>query len=130
MYLSTRESSILTILLNSRNKQTVQDISNRLNINERTVYRELKNIKATLKTFQLELVSIPSEGFEIQGKPENLSALKQAFQKQNIHQILSVTERVDLVTLILLLEEDFIKMQAIAAELLVSLSTIKKMLLF
>lgn len=126
MYLSTRESSILTILLNSRNKQTVQDISNRLNINERTVYRELKNIKATLKTFQLELVSIPSEGFEIQGKPENLSALKQAFQKQNIHQILSVTERVDLVTLILLLEEDFIKMQAIAAELLVSLSTIKK----
>lgn len=126
MYLSTRESSILTILLNSRNKHTVQDISNRLNINERTVYRELKNIKATLKTFQLELVSIPSEGFEIQGKPENLSALKQAFQKQNIHQILSVTERVDLVTLILLLEEDFIKMQAIAAELLVSLSTIKK----
>lgn len=126
MYLSTRESSILTILLNSRSKHTVQDISERLNINERTVYRELKNIKETLRNFHLELVSIPSEGFEIQGQPENLSALKQAFQKQNIHQILSVTERVDLVTLILLLEEDFIKMQAIAAELLVSLSTIKK----
>lgn len=126
MYLSTRESSILTILLNSRTKHTVQDISNRLDINERTVYRELKNIKATLKTFQLELISIPSEGFEIQGKPENISALKKAFQKQNIHQILSVTERVDLVTLLLLLEEDFIKMQAIASELLVSLSTIKK----
>lgn len=76
MYLSTRESSILTILLNSRTKHTVQDISNRLDINERTVYRELKNIKATLKTFQLELISIPSEGFEIQGKPENISALK------------------------------------------------------
>lgn len=45
MYLSTRESSILTILLNSRNKQTVQDISNRLNINERTVYRELKILR-------------------------------------------------------------------------------------
>lgn len=126
MYLSTRESSILTILLNSRSKHTVQDISERLNINERTVYRELKNIKETLRNFHLELVSIPSEGFEIQGQPENLSALKQAFQKQSIHQILSVTERVDLVTLILLLEEDFIKMQAIAAELLVSLSTIKK----
>lgn len=126
MYLSTRESSILTILLNSRNKHTAQDISEQLNINERTVYRELKNIKATLKTFQLELVTIPSKGFEIQGKSENLSALKQAFQKQNIHQILTVTERVDLVTLILLLEEDFIKMQAIAAELQVSLSTIKK----
>ncbi|MEQ7195664.1 BglG family transcription antiterminator [Enterococcus avium] len=130
MYLSTRESSILTILLNSRNKHTAQDISEQLNINERTVYRELKNIKATLKTFDLELVTIPSEGFEIQGKPENLSALKQAFQKQNIHQILTVTERVDLVTLILLLEEDFIKMQAIAAELLVSLSTIKKDIAF
>ena len=126
MYLSTRESSILTILLNSRNKHTAQDISEQLNINERTVYRELKNIKATLKTFQLELVMIPSKGFEIQGKSENLAALKQAFQKQNIHQILTVTERVDLVTLILLLEEDFIKMQAIAAELQVSLSTIKK----
>ncbi|MGG5369613.1 BglG family transcription antiterminator [Enterococcus sp. AZ196] len=126
MYLSTRESSILTILLNSRNKHTVQDISDRLNINERTVYRELKNIKTTLKTFHLELVSIPAEGFEIQGKSENLTALKQAFQKQNIHPILSVTERVDLITLILLLEEDYIKMQAIAAELLVSLSTIKK----
>lgn len=126
MYLSTRESSILTILLNSRSKHTVQDISDQLNINERTVYRELKNIKATLKTFQLELVTIPSQGFEIQGKSENLAALKQAFQKQNIHQILTVTERVDLVTLILLLEEDFIKMQAIAAELQVSLSTIKK----
>jgi mannitol operon transcriptional antiterminator len=75
-------------------------------------------------------VTIPSEGFEIQGKPENLSALKQAFQKQNIHQILTVTERVDLVTLILLLEEDFIKMQAIAAQLLVSLSTIKKDIAF
>jgi mannitol operon transcriptional antiterminator len=130
MYLSTRESSILTILLNSRNKHTAQDISEQLNINERTVYRELKNIKATLKTFDLELVTIPSEGFEIQGKPENLSALKQAFQKQNIHQILTVTERVDLVTLILLLEEDFIKMQAIAAQLLVSLSTIKKDIAF
>ncbi|GCF94175.1 hypothetical protein NRIC_20660 [Enterococcus florum] len=130
MYLSTRESSILTILLTSRNKHTVQDISDRLNVNERTVYRELKNIKATLKKFQLELVSIPSEGLEIQGKPENLSALKQAFQKQTIHQILSVTERVDLVTLILLLEEDFTKMQAIAAELLVSLSTIKKDIAF
>lgn len=130
MYLSTRESSILTILLNSRSKHTVQDISERLNINERTVYRELKNIKETLRNFHLELVSIPSEGFEIQGQPENLSALKQAFQKQNIHQILTVTERVDLVTLILLLEEDFIKMQAIAAELLVSLSTIKKDIAF
>lgn len=130
MYLSTRESSILTILLNSRNKHTAQDISDQLNINERTVYRELKNIKATLKTFDLELVTIPSEGFEIQGKSESLSALKQAFQKQNIHQILTVTERVDLVTLILLLEEDFIKMQAIAAELLVSLSTIKKDIAF
>lgn len=130
MYLSTRESSILTILLNSRNKHTAQDISEQLNINERTVYRELKNIKATLKTFDLELVTIPSEGFEIQGKSESLSALKQAFQKQNIHQILTVTERVDLVTLILLLEEDFIKMQAIAAELLVSLSTIKKDIAF
>lgn len=130
MYLSTRESSILTILLNSRNKHTAQDISEQLNINERTVYRELKNIKATLKTFDLELLTIPSEGFEIQGKPENLSALKQAFQKQNIHQILTVTERVDLVTLILLLEEDFIKMQAIAAQLLVSLSTIKKDIAF
>jgi mannitol operon transcriptional antiterminator len=41
-----------------------------------------------------------------------------------------VTERVDLVTLILLLEEDFIKMQAIAAQLLVSLSTIKKDIAF
>ncbi|MBU5361152.1 HTH domain-containing protein [Enterococcus raffinosus] len=130
MYLSTKESSILTILLNSRNKHTAQDISDQLNINERTVYRELKNIKATLKTFDLELVTIPSEGFEIQGKSESLSALKQAFQKQNIHQILTVTERVDLVTLILLLEEDFIKMQAIAAELLVSLSTIKKDIAF
>ena len=130
MYLSTRESSILTILLNSRNKHTAQDISEQLNINERTVYRELKNIKATLKTFDLELVTIPSEGFEIQGKSESLSALKQAFQKQNIHQILTVTERVDLVTLILLLEEDFIKMQAIAAQLLVSLSTIKKDIAF
>lgn len=130
MYLSTRESSILTILLNSRNKHTAQDISDQLNINERTVYRELKNIKATLKTFDLELVTIPSEGFEIQSKSESLSALKQAFQKQNIHQILTVTERVDLVTLILLLEEDFIKMQAIAAELLVSLSTIKKDIAF
>lgn len=126
MYLSTRESSILTILLNSRSKHTAQDISEQLNINERTVYRELKNIKATLKNFHLELVTIPSEGFEIQGKPENLAALRQAFQKQNVHQILTVTERVDLVTLILLLEEDYMKMQAIAAELLVSLSTIKK----
>ena len=57
MLMSNRVKDIIQIVLSSRGFVTMKAIANKMNVSERTVYREIPEVTEVLRQYQITLVS-------------------------------------------------------------------------
>lgn len=126
MYISKRVKVITLLFIESRENLSVKEIASRLELSERTVYRELEGVRSLLKSYNLELTTIPNEGMLLQGKIENISKLEDELMQESHIDNYKIEERVELETLKIITESSFIKWEAVSSYIDVSLSTSKK----
>lgn len=67
MLMSNRVKDIIQIVLSSRGFVTMKDIANKMNVSERTVYREIPEVTEVLRQYQitLETVSKKESGLSV-----------------------------------------------------------------
>lgn len=122
LYISKREKVILDVLLNQNNGVTIDYLSEKLDVSTRTVYRELSSLESTLAQYQLKLIK-DSDGYHLKGKQVFVDELREDMQGSADE--LTTKQRQSLLVIKLLLEEQEVKMEALAYELGVSSSTIQ-----
>lgn len=126
MYISRRVKQIILLLIDSREALSIKEIATRLKLSERTVYREMEDVRNQIERQGLELTSIPNKGMIIEGKLSNIHEMKEALSSDVKDKDYRAEERIDLILLFLLMEDDYVKLQSISSFLEVSISTIKK----
>lgn len=122
MYLSNREKKLMTILLEQPNGVTIDYLSEKLNVSNRTTYRVISSLESTLAQFQIKLVR-ESKGYCLVGKDIFLEKLKE--QLNSPLDELSVQQRQSKLIITLLMEKEEQKMESLAMDLAVSVGTIQ-----
>lgn len=122
VFITSREKTIIELIIKTSEKHTALSIASFLKVSARTVHRDLKAIESLLKQFNLQLVRTQDEGLIISGKDEQIFKLIQELMKvQPTDQ--SPKER-KLLLVIKLLEEASFKLQTLAKDLGVSITTL------
>lgn len=62
MLMSNRVKDIIQIVLSSRGFVTMKDIANKMNVSERTVYREIPEVTEVLRQYQITLETVSKKG--------------------------------------------------------------------
>lgn len=122
MYLSNREKKLVTILLEQPNGVTIDYLSEKLDVSNRTTYRVISSLESTLAQFQIKLMR-ESKGYCLVGKEIFLEKLKE--QLNSPIDELSVQQRQSKLIIILLMEKEEQKMESLAMNLAVSVGTIQ-----
>lgn len=122
MIISNREKDIIRILLEQNRGISIDYLSEKLNVSSRTIYRELPRLEATLEHFNMKLAH-DLNGYRIESKGEELKKLKNEISKSP--EELTIEQRQNLLMIKLLFEEQTVKMESLATDLNVSLSTIQ-----
>lgn len=104
------------------NGVTIDYLSEKLDVSTRTVYRELSSLESTLAQYQLKVLR-DSDGYHLKGKQVFIDELRE--EMQGSAEELTTKQRQSLLVIKLLLEEEAVKMEALAYELGVSTSTIQ-----
>ena len=125
MLMSNRVKDIIQIVLSSRGFVTIKDIANKMNISERTVYREIPEVTECLRQYQISLETVSKRGIRAIGMPENIKKIQDELGEQTKYQVVDPKERMYFVLLELLHQEDFIKTEALAIDMGTSLPTIR-----
>lgn len=126
MYISRRVKQIITLLIDSREALSIKEIATRLKLSERTVYREMEDVRSQIEKQGLELTNISNKGMIVEGKVEAIQEMKRFLSAGAKDKDYRAEERIDLTLLFLLREKEYVKLQSISSFLEVSLSTIKK----
>ncbi|WP_227551775.1 BglG family transcription antiterminator [Metabacillus sediminilitoris] len=124
MIVSARERLILHYLVDEANQEvTIKELAEQIDVSERTIHRDLKNIEPLLATFQLHLVKRAGIGIKIVGNEENFQQLRIAIQKQDYKEY-TPDERMMVALCTLLDHHEPIKLLALANDLGVTTATI------
>ncbi len=129
MKLSKNESNILKLLISSQDYITTYDIATSTGINRRVVREEMVRVKQILESLNLSLISKPSKGYLIETKStETISFIHQLIneskkEKETLFPTLP-HDRQDYIQKRLIDAQDYIKIDTLADELLISRSTI------
>lgn len=121
MYFSKREKKIIEILLDQKSGIALEYLSDELNVSKRTIYREMSSLESTLAHHQIKLVRDP-EGYRITGSDVLINELRDTVQETK--EDLTAQQRQSALIIQLLLDEEEVKMEALAAGLNVSIGTI------
>lgn len=123
VYISKREKKIIEILLDQKNGVTLDYLSEELKVSNRTIYREISSLESTLAKYQIKLVRELDIGYRLVGKPAMFSELqKQLYGSPNE---LTAQQRQSALVIKLLMQEHEVKMESLAVDLQVSISTIQ-----
>lgn len=122
MYITSREKAIIELIIKTSGKHTAASIAKYLNVSVRTVHRDLNTIEKTLESFGLRLNRNPNQGLMIKGKNEQLFRLMQYLT--TTHPIDQTPLEKKLLLLLSLFEEEAYKIQALANDLGISVSTL------
>ena len=125
MLISDRSKEIIENLMNANGPLTVSALSKKLGVTERTIYRQIPEVTEIIESYDLTLDNSSGNGFMIFGSLYNLKRLNSAFEEVKTEQNYSNKERVDIILLTLLNEDDYIKTQALAIDLNTSSQTIR-----
>lgn len=123
MYLSQREAIILDQLLYSHTEIPISSFQSLLQVSRRTVYREITNLEASLKTLNIEIVNERNKGYKLVGHAETLNMLREENTARNQH-IFSKDERQDGIITTLLVNEEPVTAEVLSQQFTVSLNTI------
>lgn len=129
MQLKKNEIKIIQLLLASDNYISSYEITNSTGISRRRVRDEMKIVKDILATFHLNLLSKPSQGYYIEGKSsQDLTELQSIINKNERDDDSLIPslpdERSNYILGRLINSREFIKLETLADELLVSRATI------
>ncbi|GGC97806.1 transcriptional regulator MtlR [Thalassobacillus devorans] len=123
MFITSREKSIIDLIVRTSGKHTVHSLASFLKVSVRTIQRDLKSIEKILQQFNLELNRNANDGLFIDGKNENIFRLIQ--ELTGVNPTDETPEERKLRLLITLLHEGpSIKQQVLANELGVSGTTL------
>ena len=125
MLISDRSKEIIENLMNANGPLTVAALAKKLNVTERTIYRQIPEVTEIMESYDLSLDNSSGKGFMIFGSLYNIKRLSSAFEEVKIEQNYSSKERVDIILLTLLNEDDYIKTQSLAIDLNTSAQTIR-----
>lgn len=123
MFISSREKAIIELIIRTSGKHTAFSTASFLNVSVRTIQRDLKTIEKILHQFQLRLVRTTDEGLLIEGKNEKIFRLVQKLTEITPVDQTPKERRLALL-LILLHEGDSFKIQVLANQLNVSITTL------
>ncbi|WP_421382729.1 BglG family transcription antiterminator [Bacillus salacetis] len=123
MFITSREKSIIDLIIRTSGKHTVSTLSDYLNVSGRTIQRNLKSVEKILKEYQLELKRTINDGLFIDGKNEHIYKLIQKLT--DIVPTDETPEERKLSLLIILLHEGpYFKKQVLANQLGISPATL------
>lgn len=123
MFITSREKSIIDLVMKTSGKHTPHSLASYLHVSVRTVQRDLKAVENILKSFELQLKRTTNDGLIINGKNEHIFKLMQ--QLYHVHPTDETPEEKKLQLLITLLHEgSFFKTQVLAKQLGVSVTTL------
>lgn len=125
MLISDRSKEIIENLMNANGPLTVAALAKKLNVTERTIYRQIPEVTEIIESYDLSLDNSSGKGFMIFGSLYNIKRLGSAFEEIKIEQNYSSKERVDMILLTLLNEDDYIKTQSLAIDLNTSAQTVR-----
>ena len=125
MLISDRSKEIIEYLMNANGPLTVSDLAKELEVTKRTIYRQMQEVTEVIESFGLTLDHSSGQGMMIFGSLYNLKRLSQAFEDVKTEQSYSAKERVDMIILILLNEDQYVKTQSLAIDLNTSAQTIR-----
>ena len=125
MIISSRTKTIIEFLISAEDYLTIKDIAGRLNLGERTVYREMDNVNDTLGHYSLFVESIKSKGVRLYGSAEDIDHLKKSLNDNKAVYDYNFQERIETILFYLLHEKDFIKTRLLSIKLQVSMQTIR-----
>ena len=125
MLISDRSKEIIEILMNANGPLTVSALAKKLNVTERTIYRQVPEVTQIMESYDLTLDNSSGKGFMIFGSLYNIKRLNSAFEEVKSEQNYSSKERVDIILLTLLNEDDYIKTQSLAIDMNTSSQTIR-----
>jgi mannitol operon transcriptional antiterminator len=77
MFITSREKSIIDLIIRTSGKHTVSTLSDYLHVSGRTIQRNLKSVEKILKEHDLELKRTTNEGLFIEGRNEQIFRLVQ-----------------------------------------------------
>lgn len=123
MFISSREKAIIELIIRTSGKHTPFSTANFLNVSVRTIQRDLKAIEKILDQFQLRLIRTTDEGLLIEGKNEMIFRLVQKLTEVTPVDQTPKERRLALL-LILFHEGDSFKIQVLANQLNVSITTL------
>ena len=122
--LDSRCREIVLLLLQSEKPITTQDIASELGINSRMVRYSFKKVKLWFKENEAALISKPNYGFLIDCEPDVRAKIISGFKIQSNDNILLPSERLHVVILALLIEEEPVLVKQLEHKLDVSRPTI------
>lgn len=125
MLISDRSKEIIENLMNASGPLTVYALAQKLNVTERTIYRQIPEVTEIIESYDLSLDNSSGKGFMIFGSLYNIKRLSNAFEEVKTAQNYSSKDRVDIILLKLLNEDDYIKTQSFAIDLNTSSQTIR-----
>ncbi|GAB7387488.1 mannitol operon transcriptional activator MtlR [Bacillaceae bacterium] len=123
MYVSARERKILQLLLGEKNEITVKELAAAVEVSERTVHRDLKNVEEILRAFGLALEKRAGVGIRINGPAEKKKELE-FFLCRTPQREFTPEERQTILLCSLLASEEPLKLVALADELNVTVATV------
>ncbi|KKI89202.1 hypothetical protein WQ54_26900 [Bacillus sp. SA1-12] len=124
MMVTARERLILQFLMDEANQEvTIKELADHIDVSERTIHRDLKNIEPLLDDFQLALVKRAGIGIKIVGSEKDLHELRIAIQKLDYKEY-TPDERMMIALCTLLDQHEPIKLQTLASDLGVTTATI------
>ncbi|TXC91016.1 transcription antiterminator [Metabacillus litoralis] len=124
MIVSARERLILQYLIEEANQEvTIKELADVIDVSERTIHRDLKNVESLLKEFKLELVKRAGIGIKIVGNEANFHELRISIHKQDYKEY-TPDERMMVAFCTLLDHQDPMKLQTLANDLGVTTATI------
>ncbi|MFI8684948.1 BglG family transcription antiterminator [Rossellomorea sp. NPDC077527] len=123
MFITSREKSIIELIVKTSGKHTVYSLSAFLNVSGRTVQRNLKSIESILKEYHLELKRTANEGLFINGKNEHIYKLIQSLADVSPTDETPEERKLNLL-IILLHEGPSFKKQVLANQLGISVTTL------
>lgn len=125
MFISDRSKEIIENLMNANQPLTVSDLAKELQVTERTIYRQMTEVTQIIQSFGLNLDNSSGHGMQIFGSLYDLKRLNSAFEEIKSSLNYNAKERVDIIILILLNEDHYVKTQSLAIDLNTSSQTIR-----
>jgi mannitol operon transcriptional antiterminator len=122
MYITSREKAIIEFIIKTSGKHTAASIAKYLNVSVRTVHRDLNTVEKTLESFGLHLARNLNKGLTIEGKNGQLFRLIQHLTRT--HPVDQTPLEKKLLLLLSLFGEEAYKIQSLANDLGISVSTL------